>query len=142
MDCSKTVVIEANRYRKKSIVELSKEAKAAKEISNRKGKEKQSQAGGDKKKKALSQNSAEAVDTRKEVEKVTGVSHDTLKKIDVIIEEKPEAVKDIDEGKKTVHSVYGAIQQEKQKQEMWLIVGERCVAVKNTMCGLKQHRTA
>ncbi len=58
------------------------------------------------------------------------------------IEEKPEAVKDIDEGKKTVHSVYGAIQQEKQKQEMWLIVGERCVAVKNTMCGLKQHRTA
>ncbi|MCP4985279.1 MAG: hypothetical protein GY928_04165, partial [Colwellia sp.] len=108
-DYSEMVVIEANRYRDKSIAKKSKEAKAYRKIFSEKAKAQQVR-----KPKSVPQNSSDQtpIETREEVVKAVGVSLDTLKKIDVIIEEKPEAVKDIDEGKKTVHAVYGTIQQE------------------------------
>ncbi len=105
-DYSETVVIGTNRYRDKSIIEKSNEAKAYKKIFSGKAKKQQG------KRTDIPQNSSEClnpIETCKKVAKVVGVSHDTLKKIDGIIEEKPEAVKDIDEGKKTVHTVYGRL---------------------------------
>ncbi|MCP5008221.1 MAG: hypothetical protein GY941_30445 [Planctomycetes bacterium] len=91
-------MIEANRYWKKSIVEKSNEAKAQ-------------QA---RKPKSVQKNSSEQkpIETREEVAKAVGVSFDTLKKIEVIIEENPKAVADFDVGKKTVDDAYSQIKRE------------------------------
>ncbi|MCP4370556.1 MAG: hypothetical protein GY797_20950 [Deltaproteobacteria bacterium] len=118
-DYSEMVVIEANRYRDKSIAEKSKEAKAYRKIFSEKAKENQKKSQGKGVKGCKNSDNLKPVDTKQEVAKAVGVSHDTLKKIDVIIEEKPEAVKDIDEGKKTVHAVYGGLRNKchiRQKQ--------------------------
>ncbi|MCP5007261.1 MAG: hypothetical protein GY941_25475 [Planctomycetes bacterium] len=77
-------MIEANRYRKKSIVELSKEGTAYREIFSKKAKENQKQSQEKGVKCCKNSDNIKPVDTKQEVAKAVGVSHGTLKKIDVI----------------------------------------------------------
>ncbi len=120
---SETVVIEANRYRDKS-----KEAHAYRKIFSEKVKENQKKSQGKGVKGPQNSSNFNPIETREEVAKAVGVSHDTLKKIDVIIEEKPEAVKDIDEGKKTVHAVYGRLRNKCHMRQKQPYIPEHLIA--------------
>ncbi len=118
---SETLVIEANRYRTKSKIEIEREWSAVEEIETKKAKQRMVDGGGDRKSEGYIspvKNSSHPK-TRDIAAKATGVSHDTIKKIRTIIKEKSEAIKDIDEGKKTVHTVYGGLRNKchmRQKQ--------------------------
>jgi len=51
------------------------------------------------------QNSAkQPIDTREEISRALNISHDTLYKVKTIAKERPELIKDIDLGKKSVNS--------------------------------------
>jgi hypothetical protein len=79
-----------------------------------KAKDNQIKSGG-----AVPQKSAEPVETRKEVAKIAGVSHDTIDKVKKIIDRgTPEQVERIKKGDKgnTVNAVYKEIQAQKPKE--------------------------
>ncbi len=70
-------------------------------------------------KEKLLQNSAEAVDTRKEVAKASGVSHDTIAKVKVINAQAPESVKEkLRSGDTTIHREYTKIKRESDRREL------------------------
>lgn len=110
---SDLLVIESNRYREKTWEEKLKEAEALERILKPKAKEKQKESGG-----AVPQKSDKPpIDILKETAKSIGTSHDTLFKAKTILKEKPELLKDIDEGKRSIHSAYTQILKEKQREE-------------------------
>lgn len=73
-----------------------------------KAKENQKAAGG-----AVPQKSAKAVDTREELAKAAGVSHDTIHKVEKIQQKAPEAIKEkLRTGEMSINQVYGWIAKE------------------------------
>lgn len=73
-----------------------------------KAKENQKAAGG-----AVPQKSAKAVDTREELAKAAGVSHDTIHKVEKIQQKAPEAIKEkLRTGEMSINQVYGWISKE------------------------------
>lgn len=67
---------------------------------------------------ALPQKSAEAVETRREVAKAAGVSHDTITKCKVIAAKAPEAVKEkLRAGETTINKEYKAIVKSERRAE-------------------------
>ena len=89
---SDLLVIESNRYRIKTQIELLREADSLEIIL--KPLARGHQIAG--KKLDLCQNSDKPIDTKKEVSKAIGTSHDTLYKLKTIQKEKPELLKEID----------------------------------------------
>lgn len=79
-----------------------------------KAKDRQRQAGQEK----LPQNSAEAVETRRELASVAGVSHDTISKVKVIAESAPEPVKQkLRAGEMSINAAYKDVRKAQKKQE-------------------------
>lgn len=109
---SDLLVIESNRYRKKSSWEELNEAEAREKILSEQALERE-KAG---KKIDPVQNSSLGK-TRDHVAKAIGTSHDTLHKKKVISEKKPELLDEIDFGKRSVNSVYNQILKEEQKEQ-------------------------
>ena len=113
-DYSDMLVIESNRYREKTWNEKLKEAEELEKILKPKAKESQKRKPNSVCKKSDKQN----IDTKKEVAEKVGTSHDTLHKAQVIAEAKPELLKDVDDGKKTINSAYNEVVREKQKTSL------------------------
>src|SRR3990167_6624652 len=79
-----------------------------------KGKEKQRQGGEDK----VCQKSAEATETRKELAKTAGVSHDTIMKVkEIESRATPETKQRIKDGKLTINKAYNYIKRQDIKEE-------------------------
>jgi N6-adenosine-specific RNA methylase IME4 len=66
----------------------------------------------------LLQNSAEAIDTRKELAKLAGVSHDTIHKMDVILAKADEGVREkVLTGDVSIHKVHADIRRQERRAE-------------------------
>lgn len=105
-DYSDLFVIESNRYRQKTWEEKLKEAEALEKLLKPMAKENIKIPTGGKKSLTLQKSAKSKVDVREETAKSLGISHDTLHKAKVIAKAKPELIKQIDAGKRTVHSAY------------------------------------
>ena len=71
--------------------------------------------------KTLLQNSAKAftpIDTRAEIAKIAGVSHDTIARVEKIVQKAPEEVKEkLRRGDLTINKVYNEIKREENRQQ-------------------------
>jgi len=132
----------------KTWAEKLKEAEALERILRPEAKERQAH-GQTAPGKTLCPNLDEAsIDTKKEVSKAINTSHGTLYKVKTIAREKPELIKDIDSGKKSVNSAYQIVKREERlekfhKQEIPLPEGKfNVIYHPNVIEVLKSHKVA
>ena len=110
---SDSLVIESNRYREKTWAEKLREAEALERILRPRAKEQQIR-----KPNSVSANlQKQPIDTGKEISQVLNVGERTLYKVKAIAKERPELIKDIDLGKKSVNSAYYIVKREENLKE-------------------------
>lgn len=74
----------------------------------------------------LRQNSDKAVDTKKELAKVAGVSHDTIAKVEKIERDAPEELKEaVKTGEKSINQAYKEIKWQEKKAEMQTAIAQQ-----------------
>jgi len=109
---SDSLVIESNRYREKTWQEKLKEAEAIEKILKPEA-EKNIRATQKNESSSAFQKSDKQINVLKETAATIGMSHDTLHKAKVIAQERPELLKQVDEGKRSIHSSYSEIMRKK-----------------------------
>ncbi len=113
---SDLLVIECNRYRKKTTIEISKECRALIKLESKQSKDRQgTRTDLDNIKENLPE--SDKGQTRDKVAEKYDISGKQLEKINFIADKDPELLRPVDEGKKTVHKVYNEIKKEEDKEE-------------------------